>query len=171
MDSEDEQDLIVGGKSRKSHGKGVRALTCAAFIIGLQQHCRTKRLPHPSLVVLDSPLVAYQEPDKIEGEAELLRRAGVKDAFDSALSALNAGTQVIIFENEDPPSRVSGKLTAVHFTKSDAGRYGFFPEPAAIVETLWKEHTRTQVRGVTQSMIFDGERQVIHLTRPSDETS
>jgi len=33
--SEKDQDLVIGGQLRTSHGKGVRALTCAAFIIAL----------------------------------------------------------------------------------------------------------------------------------------
>jgi len=55
--SDASQDLVIAGQDRVSHGKGVRALTCAAFISALVRHCLTKELPHPGLIVLDSPLV------------------------------------------------------------------------------------------------------------------
>ncbi len=125
--SETDQDLVIGGHSRASHGKGVRALTCAAFILSIMKHCRSKELPHPSLVVLDSPLVAYQEPDSADGEAQKLRQAGVKEAFYGTLAAGLADGQVIVFENEDPPSDLKSPFTRHHFTKTNIGRYGFFP--------------------------------------------
>ena len=61
--SEAEQDLVIGNQLRTSHGKGVRALTCAAFIIGLMRHCLEHDHAYPSLVVLDSPLVANEKAD------------------------------------------------------------------------------------------------------------
>ncbi|MEY2487122.1 MAG: hypothetical protein QOH39_2770 [Verrucomicrobiota bacterium] len=124
--SEADQDLVIGGNPRASHGKGVRALTCAAFILAIQRHSLDKNLPHPSFVVLDSPLVAYQEPDPA-GEVQRLLEAGVKEAFYSSLASNSIGRQVIVFENQDPPSDLEGTIRKVHFTKSDTGRYGFFP--------------------------------------------
>lgn len=125
--SESSQDLSIGGHSRSSHGKGVRALTCAAFILGIMKHCRGKELPHPSLVVLDSPLVAYREPDSTDGEVQKLRQAGVKEAFYATLASGVADGQVIVFENEDPPSDLNVVFTRHHFTKTNSGRHGFFP--------------------------------------------
>lgn len=124
--SEANQDLVIGNHTRSSHGKGVRALTCAAFILGIMQHCRSKGLPHPYLSILDSPLVAYQEPDS-DGEAKSLKQAGVKDAFYSSLARGVVGGQVIIFENEDPASSVTGQFKKHHFTGTNVGRKGFFP--------------------------------------------
>lgn len=126
--SESDQDLIIGGQLRTSHGKGVRALTCAAFIIGLMRHCRERAHPHPALVVIDSPLVAYEEADS-DGENAQLRKAGVKEAFYRTLAAGGAKGQIIIFENNDPPEQIQG-LKWHHFTGSKAGRYGFFPVDA-----------------------------------------
>lgn len=123
--SEQDQDLIIGGQLRTSHGKGVRALTCAAFIIGLMRHCREREHPHPSLVVIDSPLVAYEEADG-DGEDARIRQAGVKDAFYRTLTAGGGKGQVIIFENDDPPEEIEG-IRYHHFTGSKTGRYGFFP--------------------------------------------
>jgi len=125
--SEDDQDLVISGQPRISHGKGVRALTCSAFVVALLRHCRTKQLPHPSIVLLDSPLVAYREPDSTtESEDQELRMAGVKEAFYQSLAAGDAKGQVIVFENEDPPDNMKEKFTRTHFSKSSAGQYGFF---------------------------------------------
>ncbi len=123
--SENDQDLVIGDQLRTSHGKGVRALTCAAFIIGLMRHCRERGHPHPSLVIIDSPLVAYEEADPDEENARI-RQAGVKEAFYRTLAAGGGRGQVIIFENDDPPPGVQG-IRWHHFTKGNTGRYGFFP--------------------------------------------
>jgi hypothetical protein len=126
--SEDDQDLVISGQPRISHGKGVRALTCSAFVVGLLRHCRSKQLPHPSVVLLDSPLVAYREPDSAADGAEdqQLRMAGVKEAFYRSLAQGEAKGQVIVFENEDPPDNMVGSFTRIHFSKSASGRYGLF---------------------------------------------
>jgi len=123
--SEQDQDLVIGGQLRTSHGKGVRALTCAAFIIGLMRHCLEREHPHPSLVIIDSPLVAYEEADA-DGENARIRQAGVKEAFYRTLAAGSGKGQVIIFENDDPPEGID-KIRWHHFTGSKSGRYGFFP--------------------------------------------
>lgn len=123
--SEKDQDLVIGGQLRTSHGKGVRALTCAAFIIGLMRHCRERDHPHPSLVIIDSPLVAYEEADT-DGENARIRQAGVKEAFYRSLAAGGGKGQVVIFENDDPPEGLEG-IRWHHFTGSKSGRYGFFP--------------------------------------------
>jgi hypothetical protein len=122
--SESNQDLVIGEHTRSSHGKGVRALTCAAFVLGIMRHCSSKGLSHPYVSILDSPLVAYQEPDS-DGEAKSLKQAGVKDAFYSSLASGVAGGQVIIFENEDPGSSVTGQFKKHHFTGTTVGRRGF----------------------------------------------
>lgn len=125
--SDEDQDLVIGGQPRTSHGKGVRALTCSAFITGLLRHCRTQGLPHPSFAVLDSPLVAYREPEAGDAENQRIRRAGVKEAFYTSLARGGSRGQLIVFENDDPPSDLSD-ATIIIFTKSSSkGRYGFFP--------------------------------------------
>lgn len=66
--SERNQDLLISGKERGSHGKGLRAISYAGFTIGLMRHCMRNSLPHPGLVVLDSPLVTFRKPDVPKGE-------------------------------------------------------------------------------------------------------
>jgi hypothetical protein len=120
--SEQDQDILISGNRRNSHGKGVRAITHAAFNIGLMNYCRETGLPHPLFVVLDSPLVVYREPDVDEHGTQW----HVKDAFYRSLSGRH-GEQLLILENEDPPTDVAATSNVIEFTKSSFGRRGFIP--------------------------------------------
>lgn len=119
------RDLVIGTKPRGSRGKGLRAVTHAAFTIGLLDYCRLHDLPHPGFVVLDSPLLAYRDP---EGEEDDLRGTDLKDHFYGHLRSIPVDRQVLIFENVDPPESVRGPPRATFFSKNpQMGRYGFFP--------------------------------------------
>lgn len=61
-------DLVIGGQDRANKGKGYRALTYAAFTIGLMKYCRMKNIPHSGLVVLDTP------PEPVQGAKEIRDR-------------------------------------------------------------------------------------------------
>ena len=122
------EDIVVGGRARKSHGKGIRAILYAAFLLGLMRHCLRNERPHPGIAVIDSPLVAYRDADTPEGEA---LPAEFKHTFYKGLAEGVAEGQVIILENEDPPLELHPAITYIHFTKSSMGRYGFFPASSA----------------------------------------
>lgn len=49
-------DVTISGKTKASYGKGARAIINAAFIISIMKYCMTRGIPHPGIVVLDSPL-------------------------------------------------------------------------------------------------------------------
>ncbi|NWH07866.1 MAG: AAA family ATPase [Alphaproteobacteria bacterium] len=122
------RDLVIGGKLRTARGKGLRAITHAAFTIGLLEYCRENKTPHPGFVVLDSPLLAYREP---EGDDLDLVGTDLNAQFYSYLSKLNPDRQVIIIENRDPPSEIAARPNVLMFSKNPhSGRYGFFPEAA-----------------------------------------
>jgi len=121
--SEDEQDIVISGQRRTSHGKGVRAITHAAFKLALLNYCWTLSMPHPGFVLIDSPLVVYREPDTEEGGFT----PDVKDAFYQALAKDFAKNQVIILENEDPSSDLDEIANIIHFTGTNQGRKGFIP--------------------------------------------
>ncbi|WP_425488242.1 hypothetical protein [Microvirga mediterraneensis] len=119
------RDLVINGKNRTSYGKGLRAITQAAFTIGLLEFCRRNGTPHPGFVVLDSPLLSYREP---EGPADDLSKTDLNTRFYAFLDALPADRQVIIVENTDPPAEVKVSDQAIEFTGvPGAGRAGFFP--------------------------------------------
>ena len=117
-------DLIISGQPRSSHGKGVRAIIHAAFNLALLKYCTKHSKPHPGLVLIDSPLVVYKEPDKDErGFAPEL-----KTNFYRSLSQEFSALQVIIFENEAPPIDVEDRANVIKFTGSKLiGKYGFIP--------------------------------------------
>lgn len=118
------RDVVLAGKERGSFGAGMRALTHAAFNISLLQFTRKNELPHPGFVVLDTPLLAYREP---EGKEDDLSGTDVKDRFYEFLAAYE-DRQVIVLENMNPPQSVIDAKKATFFTKNPhSGRYGFFP--------------------------------------------
>ncbi len=119
------KDIVIGGQNRTSRGKGLRAITHAAMTIGLMEFCKEKDLSHPGFVVLDSPLLAYYEPESSE---DSLQGSDLKIQFYNYLADNHSDSQVIIIENEHPPDNIKDKITLTNFTKNpDSGRYGFFP--------------------------------------------
>jgi hypothetical protein len=121
--SEQDQDVVISGRRRASHGKGVRAITHAAFNLALLKYCLSKSMPHPNIVLIDSPLVVYREPDTDESGFA----PDVKDAFYRSLANDFMESQVIILENEDPPADIREVANVIHFTGSATGRSGFIP--------------------------------------------
>jgi len=120
------RDFLIDGKRRGSTGKGLRAITHAAVNVALLEFCLEHDLPHPGFVVLDSPLLAYWEP---EGDEDDLRGTDVKDRFYEYLLGLKPDAQVIVIENDHPPAFVREQANVVVFTKNPhQGRYGFFEE-------------------------------------------
>jgi len=123
-------DLIIDGKERRHNGKGVRAITHAAFKIALLLYCRERKLPHPGFLVLDSPLLTYRDPfkkpgDKLTADEEELRNTDLKERFFEHLGHVGANAQFMIFENVDPPSRVEEYATVETFTNDpNIGRQG-----------------------------------------------
>lgn len=119
------RDLVIAGKPRGARGKGLRAITHAAFTLGLLTYCRTNRTPHPGFVILDSPLLAYREPD---GKEDDLRGTDLKEQFYEYLRALPNDRQVIVIENTDPPAAIKALDQVQMFSKNPhSGRYGLFP--------------------------------------------
>jgi hypothetical protein len=123
--SESDQDIIISGRTRASHGKGVRAIAHAAFNLALLQACVKKDMPHPGFVLIDSPLVVYREPDTDESGFS----HDVKNAFFRSIADDFRASQVIIFENEDPPSDLGTDVNIIRFTGAAHGRQGFIPQP------------------------------------------
>lgn len=120
------KDFVIDGKPRASFGKGFRAITHAAVTLSLMRFCFDKSLPHPGFVLIDSPLLSYWKP---EDDSDSLRLAGsdLKERFYNFLAAGEARGQVIIVENEHPPS-ADTRIHSVVFTRNpDEGRYGLFP--------------------------------------------
>ena len=121
--SERNQDIVVSGRARSSYGKGKRAIMRAAFNLGLLRVLVDEERPSPGLVVIDSPLVVYREPDA--GEEAF--PPAVKQHFYEAVARDFKDAQVVILENEEPPASVSSDACVELFTGTASGRRGFFP--------------------------------------------
>jgi hypothetical protein len=127
------RDLVINGKSRTSYGKGLRAITQAAFTLGLLEFCRLNDTPHAGFAVLDSPLLSYKAP---EGNEDDLRGTDLKDQFYTYLAAWSGDRQVLIVENTDPPASVESLPQATKFSGlPGVGRAGYFPPEKETVPT------------------------------------
>ncbi len=129
--SEKTHDILLNGSERASNGKGVRALMNAAYKLGVLMFCRERSLPHPGIVVLDSPLLSYRDPhtsrhgDLSVDEIEV-RNAGLNTYFYEFLERRALDTQIIVIENDPPPFSLSAnsKTTTFAGPNSSAGRIG-----------------------------------------------
>jgi peptidoglycan hydrolase CwlO-like protein len=126
-------DVTIGGKERGDSGKGVKAILHAAVNVALLIYCRERNLPHPGIVVLDTPLLTYREPlGSRHGELSVdeveLKRTGLATHFYNHLASLEGLGQFVVIENADPPTDLDKTLPVQTFTANpDSGRYGFFP--------------------------------------------
>jgi hypothetical protein len=120
------RDFVISGKPRGARGKGMRALSYAAFTVSLLEFTKRNGLSHPGFALLDTPLLAYREPD---GEDDDLTGTDVHQKFYERLQAIS-DRQLIILENVDPPSQIQKEGQCTFFSKNPhSGRYGFFPVP------------------------------------------
>ena len=108
----------------------MKAILHAAVNVALLIYCRERNLPHPGIVVLDTPLLTYREPlGSRHGELSVdeveLKRTGLATHFYNHLASLEGLGQFVVIENADPPTDLDKTLPVQTFTAS--GRYGFFP--------------------------------------------
>lgn len=118
------KDFVIDGKPRGSRGKGLRAITHAAITLGLMEYCQEQSLPHPGFVVIDSPLLAYFEP---EGEDDTaLQGTDLKERFyEYLIQQHGRDSQVVVIENQHPPEKFENKLNLTVFTRNPTeGRFG-----------------------------------------------
>ena len=117
------RDVVIGGRSRGSRGAGLCAITFSAFTLALFEYCRSRKMPHPGLVILDSPLIAYKEP---KADDEGIIGTDLKLRFYEHLQTFAGNEQIFIIDNTDPPEHFLEKAT--QFTGNPAiPRCGLFP--------------------------------------------
>uniref|UniRef100_A0A9E8A469 Rad50/SbcC-type AAA domain-containing protein n=1 Tax=Bosea sp. NBC_00436 TaxID=2969620 RepID=A0A9E8A469_9HYPH len=126
-------DILIDGKSRRANGKGVRALMNAAFKIGVLLYCRGKELPHPGIVVLDSPLLSYRDPltsrhGELDADEKEVKESGLKEHFYRFLVEKKDLAQFVIIENDTPPISLGEGSIVTSFTGSlgRGGRRGYY---------------------------------------------
>ena len=124
--------LRIDGKPRRDNGKGVRAITHAAFKVALLMFCRERGLPHPGFLVLDTPLLTYRDPlhsvaGPLSADEQEIKSTSLKDHFFQHLSSLGTLGQIIVVENVDLPSNIAEIAHVEIFTGDPAtGRVGLF---------------------------------------------
>ena len=119
VEFDEEQDLVVNGEARRTHGKGIRAVLQSAFSITLMSNCATR---HPKFVVLDSPLTSFKEADTYQANEDVQR------GFFESVAVTDDKQQVIVIENKEPDTETQEKVNYVHFSGSaEIGRAGFYP--------------------------------------------
>jgi archaellum component FlaC len=117
------KDVVIGGRQRGSRGAGLCAITYSAFVLALLEYCRSRNMPHPGFVILDSPLIAYKEPVP---DDEDISASDLKPRFYEHLEKFAGSQQIFMIDNTDPPAEYAPKGT--HFTANEKyGRYGLFP--------------------------------------------
>ncbi len=118
------RDFVISGKARGARGKGMRALSYAAFTVSLLEFTKRNELSHPGFAVIDTPLLAYREPD---GDDDDLTGTDVHRRFYEQLNAMS-DRQIIILENVDPPRDIQSGGQCTFFSKNpNSGRYGLLP--------------------------------------------
>ena len=116
-------DIEIDGKPRGHLGKGHRALTHAAFSVGLQNYMYNNDFSFPAFIILDSPLLSLKEADY---DAEKLSNT-IQDAFWKDLSSTNKDRQIIIFDNKEPNEEIKKVSNYIKFTgNKHYGRCGFY---------------------------------------------
>lgn len=125
-------DLRIDGKLRRDNGKGVRAITHAAFKVALLIFCRERGLSHPGFLVLDTPLLTYRDPmnpkaGDLSEDERLLAQTSLKQHFFNHLATLGHLGQFIVIENIDPPAGIDAfaSVEIFHGT-TGGGRRGLF---------------------------------------------
>jgi archaellum component FlaC len=132
------KDVVIGGRLRGSRGAGLCAITYSAFTLALFEFCRSRSMPHPGLVILDSPLIAYKEP---KADDEGIAGTDLKRRFYEHLDGFAGEEQIFIVDNTEPPAAYIPM--AAHFTANpDIPRSGLFPS----VKGKRTESLRTPVR-------------------------
>gem|GEM_PF-3068724 len=117
-----QKDILISGKARRLFGKGYRSIAYSAFVLGVMKYCNLKDLPHPGIVILDSPITSYKEEDGDEDKTS----DDLQSRFFEFLAEVTLNNQVIILENKKPSEEVIKEINFIEFTKSHSrGRYGF----------------------------------------------
>lgn len=119
-------DLVLNDRARLSFGAGLRALYLSSLVIALMEHALERGHPHLGVVVIDSPLKAYADPDS--DETHDVPVATVTEKFYDWLADFSGRGQIIVLENERISVETAERLRPIQFTKKpDVGRSGFYP--------------------------------------------
>lgn len=119
--NEAEFDFSIGGQKRTMSGKGKRGVTCTAIMMTLIEFCKQKEIPFSQILVVDSPLTAHFNDERVDVDSTTQARFFNycnKTAFDY---------QLILIDNKAPSATEREKMNGIHFIEfSERNRNGFY---------------------------------------------
>ncbi|WP_321808863.1 hypothetical protein [Burkholderia sp. BCC1993] len=119
-------DFTFNERKRSSYGKGVRGILTTAIVIALMEYSLERGHPHLGMVVVDSPLKAYADPESNEIRDVPLQT--VRERMYRWLSKWTGLGQIFVIENEKVPDNLRGKMPIHEFSgKAPSARRGFYP--------------------------------------------
>lgn len=122
------KDIVINGKDKEGFGKGYASILNSAFVMGVLKYAIKLGLPHPKIIILDSPLTTYKEKDVKEDSSKQEVKEEVKNAFFESLNNYKENVQFIILENIEPKKEIQKNINYYRFTRNKLiGRYGFIP--------------------------------------------
>jgi hypothetical protein len=117
-------DIIISGKSRRSSGKGKKAISFSAAILGTMDFCIKNEMPFSNLIILDSPLTSFEDKKK----ADLGPNTSVEEEFFKDLASTSKDCQIIILDHKAASDiKTNQQLNTQIFSGIKGyGRAGFF---------------------------------------------
>ncbi len=119
-------DFVISGKARSAYGKGMRAVSYSAVLLGLMSYCNKKSIPFTKSLIIDSPLTTYhgKEIEKQEDGIDI----NIEHAFFKYFAHKEMDFQFIMFDNKVPASNLIDRFNFIDFSGQEGvGRTGFFP--------------------------------------------
>lgn len=117
--SEEQNDFVISGEDRNLSGKGYRAIIYSAFIVALQELLIQKEYSI-GVPIIDSPLVTYRKPENVD---EITISDDLAMDFYRYITTQSEIHQVIVIENEEPPTDIKDKVNHIKFSRKN----GFIP--------------------------------------------
>lgn len=122
----DTADIVVGGRHKKTQGKGYRAFLNTLMLFNLMKYLETNGKYSFHLLFLDSPILSLKEKKYKIAETEKAT-VGMKESLIQYIMDNCGQNQIIIAENELPEKLDYSKVNMITFSQEDAEglRYGF----------------------------------------------
>lgn len=125
VEFDDDFDLAINGKARRTFGKGYKSLIHTAYYLAMFDVMKTVGIQSFNFMIIDSPLTAYTGSEVRENGDVIISEDTIND-FYVDLQNEYKDCQIIIIDNEKLP--LNNDVHEIHFTGSKSiGRYGLFP--------------------------------------------
>lgn len=126
----DTADVVVGGRHKRTQGKGYRAFLNTLMLFNLMKYLETSGKYAPHFLFLDSPILSLKEKKYKIAEKEKAT-VGMKESLIQYIIDNCGKNQVIIAENELPENVDYSKANLITFSQEEGEglRYGFLKTP------------------------------------------